>query len=168
MDSMVLRAQLRNKFLFGLIAVLAFACADKEIEWIDVNSTDKNLTKEKGTYFLFDKMLNGRIIAYFENGDTASIGEYANGVKNGVTRKWYGGGQLKFEGNYADGIYDGTVAEWYPDGRPYSLFNYEAGKEVGRQQAWQENGKFKANYEVIGDRKYGLTGIKNCSNDWEE
>lgn len=164
---MARQAQLRNSVLITLILAFSFAC-QSEVERFDVESTHGKLNKVKGVYYLFDAPLNGSIATYFENGDTASIAQYTGGVKNGITQKWYQGGQLKFEGHYIDGSYDGSVAEWYPNGQPYSLFNYEAGKEVGRQQAWQENGKFKANYEVIGDRKYGLTGIKNCSNDWEE
>ncbi|NOQ72173.1 MAG: hypothetical protein GQ574_09235 [Crocinitomix sp.] len=164
---MVRPVQLRNSLFLSLILLCTFAC-ETEKKRHDVDSDHDKLLKLKGTYYYFDEALNGRIISYFENGDTAATAEYIDGVKNGVTRKWYNGGRLKFVGHYEDGNYEGTVAEWYPSGQPYSLFNYKAGKEVGRQQAWLENGKFKANYEVIGDRKYGLTGIKNCSNDWEE
>ncbi|MFT5822953.1 MAG: antitoxin component YwqK of YwqJK toxin-antitoxin module [Crocinitomix sp.] len=164
---MVRLAQLPNNILLALFLLCTFAC-ETEKERFDVALDHGKLTKVKGVYFLFDETLNGRIFSSFENGDTAAIAEYTEGVKNGVTRKWYEGGQLKFEGHYKDGNYEGSVTEWYPSGQAYSLFNYENGKEVGRQQAWLENGKFKANYEVIGDRKYGLTGIKNCSNDWEE
>lgn len=166
MVSMARPAQFRNSLLFVLASFLAFGCKD-EIGRIDVNLNHEKLNKVRGIYLIAGESFNGRIISYFENGDTASIGEYTDGIKNGVTRKWYVAGQLKFEGHYVDGNYEGEVAEWYPNGQRYSLFNYAAGKEIGRQQAWQENGKFKANYEVIGDRKYGLTGIKNCSNDWK-
>lgn len=164
---MVRLVQLRNSIFVGLILTLILACEGKK-ESLDVTSNHPELRKDKGVYYLADETLNGRIICFFENGDTASIAEYVGGIKSGTTRKYYIGGQLKFEGNFKAGNYEGSVAEWYPNGQPYSLFNYKSGKEVGRQQAWQENGKFKANYEVIGDRKYGLTGIKNCSNDWEE
>jgi antitoxin component YwqK of YwqJK toxin-antitoxin module len=164
---MVRQVVFLNNILFGALCLIAFSC-EEEKERFDVDSDHGKLNKVRGVYFLFDETLNGRIIDYYENGDTASIGEYANGIKNGMTRKWYPGGQMKFEGNYVDSYYQGAVAEWYPNGQPYSLFNYKGGKEIGRQQAWQENGKFIANYEVIGDRKYGLTGVKNCSNDWEE
>lgn len=164
---MVRLAQLPNSILIALFLLCTFAC-ETEKKRFDVDSDHEKLVKIKGVYYYFDDFMNGRIISCFENGDTAAVGEYTLGVKNGITRKWYANGQLKFEGHYKDGNYEGSVAEWYPSGQPYSLFNYEYGKEAGRQQAWLENGKFKANYEVIGDRKYGLTGLKNCSNDWED
>jgi antitoxin component YwqK of YwqJK toxin-antitoxin module len=164
---MVRPAQLPNSILMALFLLCTFAC-EAETKRFDVASDHEALAKVKGVYYYNDEELNGRILSYFENGDTAAIAEYSMGIKNGVTQKWYESGQLKFEGHYKEGSYEGSVAEWYPNGQPYSLFHYELGKEAGRQQAWLENGKFKANYEVIGDRKYGLTGLKNCSNDWED
>jgi antitoxin component YwqK of YwqJK toxin-antitoxin module len=164
---MVRLAQLPNSILIALVLLCTFECSS-ETGRFDVVSDHEALDKLKGVYYYYNDELNGRIISYFENGDTAAIAEYSEGVKNGVTQKWYATGQLKFEGHYKEGNYEGSVAEWYPNGQSYSLFNYELGKESGRQQAWLENGKFKANYEVIGDRKYGLTGLKNCRNDWED
>ena len=79
-----------------------------------------------------------------------------NQKRQGYWEEYYEDGQLKFEGHYLQGEYNGTVAEWYPNGQAYSLFNYDSGVEVGPQKAWQANGKYKANYVVIGDRKYGL------------
>ena len=165
MDSMERQVQFRNSWIFLLLFLISSCTAGDR--YTVVNNTDEGLEKRRGKFYYNDQLLTGEIIGLFENGDTSNIAQYRNGIKEGTTKKWWENGNLKFEGHYHLGNYHGVVAEWYENGQPYTLFNYDNGKESGKQQAWKPNGNIKANYEVIGDRKYGLTGVKNCSNVWE-
>lgn len=164
---MVRQERLRNNIFQLLIGLFLISCSSEKV-WNEVDINDERLEKKQGVYYFSGEPFYGKIIEYFQNGDTAVTAEYDEGKKNGVTQKFWRNGQLKFEGHYKNGVYHGVVSEWYEDGAPFSKFNYKEGKESGRQQAWKPDGTFKANYDVIGDRKYGLTGIKNCSNVWEE
>lgn len=162
---MARRAQLRNRFyLFGL-AFFIISC-EKSRNFADVH--DPELKKERGVYYLNSRLFSGVVYELYPNGDTLFSAQYQQGIKNGLTKKWWANGQLKFEGNFEKGTYQGSVSEWYEDGTPYAVSNYDQGKESGKQMAWKADGSLKANYQVIGDRKYGLTGVKNCSNVWDE
>ena len=163
MVSMVLQEQFRNNRILILLTILVLGCTNKKIPEL-LKMDAEGLEKIKGVYYYESVPYSGAIYTLFETGDTATYSEMKLGIKEGVSRKWWPGGQLKFCACYSRGLYHGEVAEWYENGIPSTCFNYNRGQEKGLQQAWKPDGSIKANYEVIGDRKYGLTGIKNCSN----
>ena len=33
---------------------------------------------------------------------------------------------------------------------------------IGNQKMWDSKGNIKANYDIVNNRRYGLTGQKNC------
>jgi antitoxin component YwqK of YwqJK toxin-antitoxin module len=50
----------------------------------------------------------------------------------------------------------------------FSDFNYVNGQEEGLQRAWFPNGEVQANYVAKNNRKYGITGVKNCQTTFSE
>ncbi|HJY63931.1 MAG TPA: toxin-antitoxin system YwqK family antitoxin, partial [Ignavibacteria bacterium] len=52
--------------------------------------------------------------------------------------------------------------DWNENGMLFNDFNYINGYEEGLQRAWYPDGSLQANYVVKNNRKYGLTGVKNC------
>ncbi len=142
--------------------------------------------EDNGVLFHKNALYNGYVITYFENGDTNSITGYLNGLKENTSRSyysnkqmqevriyhankkigehvcWYENGNLRFKYHFGNDVYEGTVEDWYADGKRASVFNFKNGYESGLQQAWYGDGKFRLNYEVVNDRKYGLTGVNNC------
>jgi hypothetical protein len=96
------------------------------------------------------------------NGARLERREYRNGQEHGVHRGWYPNGARRFIYRYKHGLMEGVQEAWYPDGTPYTRFEYVAGHEVGRQQMWTDRGILRANYVVVGNRRYGLMGTTGC------
>ena len=86
-----------------------------------------------------------------ETGNKILESKYVKGLPHGKHVEWYNDGIKKVEGIYKSGMMNG-----------YWTFYYENGNEVGNQKIWDPKGNIKANYDVINNRRYGLTGQKNC------
>lgn len=165
---MVQKVQLHTKFLlFLFVAAITFGCST-ESNNLSIKLSDPHLKKKKGVYYYNNSPFNGELVVMHNALDTAEVGNYVDGRREGLCRRWWENGNVKYEAYFHNGEYNGKVIEWYSDGQLFSSFNYINGKESGRQKMWNRDGSFKANYDVIGDRKYGLTGVKNCSNVWED
>ena len=147
---------------------------------------------KKGLLYESDTLYSGRLEYYYEDGSISERWTYWQGALEQVAIGWYPGGQNKWmryyekgkkEGvhirRYANGslksracykadYYEGEVKEWYPNGQLFRKFNYVDGQESGPQKMWKSDGRIKANYVVRNGRRYGLTGVKNCVNVFEE
>ena len=145
--------------------ILFYACVSKPDI---VDSKDVFLTKEKGIYYYNADIYSGIIQEKFDNGNLLSEMNIVNGIKDGISRKWWPNGNLKSESNFENGEYHGTVSVFFENGKTFSIFNYEHGHESGSQQMWKSDGRLKVNYEVVNGRKYGLTGVKNCINVFDD
>lgn len=135
-------------------------------EWI--NADKHPVKKSKGVVYVDGKAFTGLLFSLYSHGDTAYVKTYMHGKLNGPAKIWYSSGQLKAQYHYKDNIFNGNVKEWFPNGRLYRSFNYIDGQEDGMQTMYWDNGKIRANYQSKNGRKYGLTGIKNCSSPWSD
>ena len=54
-----------------------------------INSKDPFFSFHQDTLYYQDKKYSGYIYDQFENGDTAYVGSYLNGIEEGVFKKWY-------------------------------------------------------------------------------
>lgn len=133
-----------------------------------VNEEDEHLEKNKGIYYFNDQLFTGQIYKLNEVGDTVFILKVEEGCKNGLSRYYWNNGNLKRTANFKHNIYHGEVIDYFENGNIYSIFNYVDGHESGLQQVWKSDGRIKAKYEVVKGRKYGLTGVKNCENVFED
>lgn len=166
MDFMERRARfLISQLFFNGFIFLLVACNHQESDAF-ISMEDQDLKKMKGVYYYQETPFNGTLFELAPSGDTLELMTIKDGIRNGVAKKWWENGHLKMVANFENGLYEGSVEEWYENGAPFSVFHYKKGKEDGKQTAWQTNGKIKFNYQVIGNRKYGLTGVKHCTNDW--
>lgn len=161
---MVRPERLRNN-LFFVFFLFLISCTNTPER---INSSDKKLTKEKGSYSYNGKAYTGIIEEYNDSGTLISEIKLVNGKKEGLSKFYWPDGKLKCEANYQNGIYHGSVTRYFENGNLFSSFNYDQGQESGKQQIWKSDGRIKVNYEVINGRKYGLTGVKNCVNVLEE
>lgn len=151
---------------------------------------DTNFHNHQDTVYYKDKMYSGYRYAQYPDGDTAEIQSFFNGVEEGFQRQWFPGKQhvLAEERFYINGKKEGKHRKWWPDGRPrmefdaysneyngefrewYSSgllgkdFHYVNGQEEGSQRLWWDNGTVRANYVIRNGKKYGLIGLKLCSN----
>ena len=60
--------------------------------------------------------------------------------------------------------YEGEFKEWYSSGLLGKDFHYVKGQEEGSQRLWWDNGTVRANYVIRDGKKYGLIGMKLCTN----
>ena len=152
-------------FWITCIVFLFFGCLENDSTGL-VNADDSNIFRKKGIVYWDKSPFTGQLFKLNEKMDTIEVSTYLNGVKEGISRKYWGNSRPRLSAQYKNGVFHGTVREWYEDGKPYAVFHYEDGYEKGSQKIWKPDGEYKANYQVIGNRKYGLTGSKNCSNEW--
>ena len=128
-----------------------------------INSFSKD--KLKSEIFYTEGEKHGSEKFWFESGVLAQERFYINGFKSGMHRAWWSSNQPKFVYHFNNrGAFDGEVKEWYKTGQLYMSFNYKNGKEKGSQRLWKVDGTIKANYEVIHGDRFGLIGLKKCSN----
>lgn len=131
---------------------------------------------------------SGRTYTLYASGDTASVDTYSQGVLDGRSSKWYEDGSLmeerfykqgkkegvhrgywqnnrpRFEYYFVRGEHEGPLSEWYENGQLFKQMHFINGYEEGSQRLWWENGGIRANYVVKNGRRYGLIGLKLCSN----
>ena len=186
---MELPVQLANKLLY-VVMVFFIGCNPNNQLVVHEESKGFDGFSKQTTYN--GEVFSGIVFNTNEDKDTILIGEYKNGLKHGVWKKFYSNGALKerrfykkglkvglYEGFYDDGSknfvfmfkngeYNGTNRVWTKDGLMIEEFNYKMGKEFGSQKVWYLDGKIKSNYIIKNNRRYGLLGTKNCTNVSEE
>ncbi len=109
-----------------------------------------------------DGKLNGKEVIYYSAGKIKEERYYTDGNKTGEHKGWWENGKLKFVYHFKDDVFNGNVKVWNVSGMLFNDFNYIKGQEEGLQQAWFPNGDVQANYVAKNNRKYGITGVKNC------
>lgn len=160
----------------------------KTVPPVFVVLTDSGFIAHGDTLYYKDHFFTGFRYSLFENGDTAVLQSYFNGLEEGWQRKWHPGKRLAEERFYINGKKEGTHRGWWPDGKPkfiFTVFNdeyegefkewyasgllgkefhYKNGREEGSQKLWWDNGTVRANYVIRNGKKYGLIGMVTCRN----
>jgi antitoxin component YwqK of YwqJK toxin-antitoxin module len=175
--------------VLGFLA--GFSNSGKEMETTDfkiINSDDKALYFKNRELYLGSLLFTGRIIevvngdtvsvkeyssgkasgqhvTYFPNGKINEVRYYAAGLKTGEHTGWWENGNLRFIYHFSNDEFDGNMKVWNENGMLFNDFNFVNGKEEGLQRAWFPNGDVQANYVARNNRKYGITGVKNCSTE---
>ena len=178
-----------------LVAVLFCACKKpisskllKEVPLFYVNANNALFQMHQDTLYFNSKKFSGHLFLLYQNGDTALLKPYLNGLEEGITKRWYANKQLAEQRLYIDGKKEGIHAGWWENGykkfefavsndeytnefKEWSnsgllikYFHYKNGQESGSQKLFYENGKVRANYVIKDGRRFGLLGTKNCSN----
>jgi len=156
-----------------------------------VNAADSRFNKQQDTIYFAGQFFTGYRYTLYENGDTASLQSYFNGVEEGFQQQWYPNKQLAEKRFYINGKkegiqqgwwpdgkqkfyfeadndrYDGEFKEWYSSGLLGKDFHYVNGQEEGSEKLWWDNGSVRANYVIRDGKKYGLIGLKTCTNPYD-
>ena len=172
-----------NKFI--ILFFLISSCSEKQDRSYIINK-DFSLLSKKGAYlYLNNNKFSGILIDSIENIKILEV-QYLNGRKNGYEKIWYNNGKISEErfykngrkegnhklfwengnkkmiANFLDGKYENKIIQWHKNGEKFKEFYYENGNEIGNQKMWDSKGNIKANYDIVNNRRYGLTGQKNC------
>lgn len=184
-----------------LILVLIASCKEKKaaapvvepkiaktVPPVYIKVGDSGFTNHQDTVYYKDKFFTGYRYGLYENGDTAFLQSYFNGVEEGTQRKWYPGKQMAEERFYINGKKEGSHSTWWPDGKQKMVFeafnneyngefrewyasgllgkdfHYVNGQEEGSEKLWWDNGTIRANYVIRDGKKYGFIGLKLCAN----
>lgn len=163
----------------------------KTVPSIYKNRSDSGLRFSNDTVYNPEGLFSGFLYELGIDGDTLFFGGYFNGVEEGRHFQRYPGGKMREERHYINGRKDGLQRGWWPDGKPRFLFtcyagefegkfeewsdsgilikqfHYNSGREEGSQKLWWSNGSMRANYVVRDGRKFGLIGLKLCSNPYD-
>lgn len=99
---------------------------------------------------------------WYKNGRKSEERFYKNGRKEGKHSLFWENKNIKMIAFFKKGKHEGEMIQWHENGNKFKKFYYENGNEVSNQKIWDSNGNIKANYDVINNRRYGLTGQKNC------
>lgn len=156
--------RLRNRGLVFL-ACIFFSCKHAPDK---ITSDDDNLVRLKGIYYYDGNPYSGKLIEVDSQNNCTGEIELIDGLKHGRSVYYFQDGSIKRTAEYKKGVYHGLVVQYFENGTMFSRFNYVNGQEQGRQQMWKSDGRLKVNYDVIDGRKYGLTGVKNCLNVYED
>ena len=156
-----------------------------------INATDGRFSNHQDTLYYGNSFFTGYRYSLFENGDTAALQSYFNGVEEGVQQKWYPNRELAEKRFYINGKKEGIHRGWWPDGKQkfyfevysneyngefkewYSSgllgkdFHYVNGQEEGSEKLWWDNGSIRANYVIRNGKKYGFIGLKTCTNPYD-
>ncbi len=152
------------------------------------NAHDSGFVNHQDTVYYGDHFFTGYRYALYENGDTAFLQSYFNGVEEGTQKKWYPNNQIAEERFYINGKKEGTHKTWWTDGKQKMIFeafndeyngefkewyasgllgkdfHYVNGQEEGSERLWWDNGAIRANYVIRNGKKYGFIGLKVCAN----
>lgn len=153
--------------------------------YLNINSNDSSIRHKERIVFYNDLLFTGSItevnksdtisiteyknglkcgkqISYYSNGQIKEERYFENGLKTGKHRGWWENGKLKFICHFSNDEFNGNVKAWSESGQLSNDFNFVNGKEEGLQRAWFPGGEVQANYVAKNNRKYGITGVKNC------
>jgi len=177
--------------IFGLFTI---NCAknDEQIfnstEYIEVYDNSENLLEKNRSIYYGQFLLTGKVIkkigeqivsikeykdgklhgieiTYYLNGNVKEERYYENGFKTGEHRGWWESGNIKYIYHFKNDVFNGNIKVWNETGMLFNDLNYVNGYEDGLQKAWMINGEIQANYFVKGNRKYGITGVKDCKTE---
>ena len=84
------------------------------------------------------------------------LGNYIDGKRDGIHRRWHENGQLIAEGNNIDGKLDGIIRMWHENGQLIVEGNYINGKEDGIIRSWHENGQLLSKGNYMDGKKDGI------------
>jgi antitoxin component YwqK of YwqJK toxin-antitoxin module len=155
-------------------------CHDFDMNLEDVCSKGIHffLTKQMAETFQLDKLENGVLTDYYENGVKSHEETFVNGVKHGLTTYWNKNGIKEMEISYVNGICErgtqwyengvkkseqmetngklhGLYIHWHDNGNKCQETTYVDGKKQGMTRGWYKNGKKKFEHPVLDGKMHG-------------
>jgi antitoxin component YwqK of YwqJK toxin-antitoxin module len=152
-------------------------------------TSDPAFSNHQDTVFYMNRHFSGVVYDLFPSGDTAMRMGYFNGLREGISIKWYPNKQVDEERLYVDGRKEGIHRGWWESGKPKFTFDvsndeytgrfrewyvagnicrdfyYKNGQEEGNEKMWWPDGTIRANYVIKNGQKFGLFGQRLCANN---
>ena len=116
----------------------------------------KKTVQESGNRVLSeaDSTKTGKWVTLNQNGDTASVINYVNGVMEG-NAKYFENGNLKIEAIYKEGKFHGSYTEYHPNGVVDAMGEFWNGEQHGFWKIFDERGILKREFEMNEGRPFG-------------
>ena len=149
---------------FNKLIILFFlisSCSKNQNSSYIIDKDFSLLSKKDAYLYLDNNKFSGTLTDSIENIKVLEV-QYSNGRKEDNHKLFWENGNKKMIANFIDGQYEGKMIQWHENGEKFKEFYFENGNEVGNQKIWDPKGNIKANYDVVNERRYGLTGQKNC------
>lgn len=128
--------------------------------------TEKEVTMDHGTMYIKKTMLKVTGVVYNEHGD---VGEFKNGLREGLHKEWFRSGHLKDEINYYNGIKNGDFKYWDDRGQLVKEGHYVNGELDGFIKEWYHNGNIKLEVNYKAGLMHGLrTEWYKSGHKWSE
>lgn len=116
-----------------------------------ITYTADNKVLSEGQYK--DGELDG-VQKVYQDGSRTEI-PYAGGVRNGVEKTWYPGGQIAVEAPWINGNQDGAVTFYFENGSIMSSSPYYQGKQEGVKKTWYDTGVLQSDETYRNDMRNG-------------
>ena len=123
--------------LVGWVSVL-FAATTVFAETV----TLKDLIKRDGlTYKKFStEPYSGEVASFFKNGQLGDYGNYKNGKKVGIWKRYFINGNLGSKENWNNGERHGLFEMFWPNGELRAIGQYSYGQQSGEWRIYDEAG----------------------------
>ena len=146
-----------NKWQIGLILfpiILLFgSCKSGHKEVIYSHTA---LTHSKQILLYQQEPFTGVLYGLYPNHDTLFKESYADGLLNGLTKRWYPHHKPKEERWYKAGYADSTHTGWWQNGKVEFRLNYKDNSPNGRIEFWYSNGLRKSQYHYTKGEQTGI------------
>lgn len=111
---------------------------------------------QKGNYI--DNVVRGKLITYYETGETLGI-SYAdsNGFTHGEVKTYYRNQNIKKIQNYRHGFKEGVYKFYYKDGSLSDSIIYEKGEIIDTTFGYYKNGKLRSLYPYSKGKMNGIS-----------
>ncbi|MBT6958241.1 MAG: toxin-antitoxin system YwqK family antitoxin [Opitutae bacterium] len=99
---------------------------------------------------------SGTIIILDDEARNVSRENYRDGVRTGVSTRWWENGQKKMEATYVDGKPSGPTFEWFLSGKKKLEKEYSNGIPHGKEVAWYDDGEMHYERHYSGGKPHGV------------
>ena len=113
----------------------------------------------KAEYTLSNGKINGQLKVYHYNSKLKKIGNYLNGVENGLFKEYDEYGNLEAEYSMSNGELNGVFKTYYSNGKLKISGNYLKGQKHGNFIEYDEYGAKEAEYVMVNGMKNGVLKI---------
>jgi hypothetical protein len=156
----MIKIQERMKIIKLIVVIISlanlFACDDLSTQKPGGNSETGWSINENG---------DSVMMRYDEQGRLTSFTTYKNGMKNGLSKKFFSTGNIEFEILYKNGLKEGITKWYYEKGALYRVTTYKDDEEEGIQKKYYESGTLMA--EIPYKKGKILPGLKEYTKEGE-
>lgn len=124
-----------------IISVIFVGCQNTEITVKPMNYSKNDVTYNCDSYFKKDSLF--KVVCYNEIRDTILEEHFINGILHGLSTKFHDNGQLMLQGNYNNGNKFGVWKKYYPSGKlnVYSYYVVNEEYDLLYEKQYTEDGE---------------------------